>query len=89
MLFWMVILVAVPLYILLNQSRWGRYLFAIGSNKEAARLSGVNVKAVTYLAYIVSAILRRASSAFCSPCASASAIRPRATAGNCRRSPRR
>jgi ribose transport system permease protein len=54
MLFWMVIAVAVPLYILLNHSRWGRYLFAIGSNKEAARLSGVNVAAVTYLAYMVS-----------------------------------
>jgi len=53
MLFWMVILVAVPAYILLNQSRWGRYLFAIGSNAEAARLSGVNVKAMTYLAYVI------------------------------------
>jgi Branched-chain amino acid transport system / permease component len=46
MLFWMVIVVAVPAYILLSHSRWGRYLFAIGSNKEAARLSGVNVKAM-------------------------------------------
>src|SRR5271170_6921152 len=55
MLFWMVILVAVPAYILLNQSRWGRYLFAIGSNKEAARLSGVNVTAMIYLAYVLSA----------------------------------
>jgi ribose transport system permease protein len=55
MLFWMVIVVAVPAYLLLSQTRWGRYLFAIGSNKEAARLSGVNVKAVTYMAYIVSA----------------------------------
>ena len=55
MLFWMVIVVAVPTYLLLCQSRWGRYLYAIGSNKEAARLSGVNVKAVTYMAYIVSA----------------------------------
>ena len=55
-LFWMVIVVAIPLYILLNHTRWGRYLFAIGSNKEAARLSGVNVKAVTYLAYIVSGL---------------------------------
>jgi ribose transport system permease protein len=55
MLFWMVIVVAVPTYLLLCQSRWGRYLYAIGSNKEAARLSGVNVDAVTYMAYIVSA----------------------------------
>jgi len=56
MLFWMVILVAAPAYLLLNHSRWGRYLFAIGSNSEAARLSGVNVKAMTYLAYIISAL---------------------------------
>jgi ribose transport system permease protein len=55
MLFWMVVVIAIPAYVLLEQSRWGRYLFAIGSNKEAARLSGVNVKAITYLAYVVSA----------------------------------
>src|SRR5271166_5948899 len=55
MLFWMVIVVAVPLYILLTEYRWGRYLLVIGSNKEAAILSGVNVTAMTYLAYIISA----------------------------------
>src|SRR5271169_1602518 len=54
-LVWMVVLVAVPSHVFLNHSRWGRYLFAIGSNKEAARLSGVNVKAITYVAYVVSA----------------------------------
>ena len=56
-LFWMVVLVAVPAYVLLQHSRWGRYLFAIGSNAEAARLTGVNVKAMIYFAYIVSATL--------------------------------
>ena len=55
MLFWMVVVIAVPAYLLLSHSRWGRYLFAIGSNKEAARLSGVNVNVVTYMAYVVSA----------------------------------
>ena len=30
-------------YILLNKTRLGRYTYAIGSNEEAARLSGVNV----------------------------------------------
>ncbi len=54
-LFWMVILVAVPAYVLLQHTRWGRYLYAIGSNAEAARLTGVNVKAMIYLAYIISA----------------------------------
>jgi len=41
-LFWMVLVVAVPGYIFLHHSRFGRYLFAIGSNTEADRLSGVN-----------------------------------------------
>lgn len=54
-LFWMVILVAVPAYIFLHLSRWGRYLFAVGSNSEAARLSGVNVNRTIYMAYILSA----------------------------------
>ncbi|QRM53657.1 ABC transporter permease [Sinorhizobium sp. BG8] len=54
-LFWMVIVVAVPAYIYLHLSRWGRYLFAVGSNSEAARLSGVNVNRTIYTAYILSA----------------------------------
>jgi ribose transport system permease protein len=53
-LFWMVILVAIPAVIFLHLSRWGRYLFAVGSNREAARLSGVNVNWMIYLAYILS-----------------------------------
>ncbi|MFK0161402.1 ABC transporter permease [Rhizobium sp. NPDC090279] len=53
-LFWMVILVAIPAVIFLHLSRWGRYLFAVGSNREAARLSGVNVNRMIYLAYILS-----------------------------------
>lgn len=54
-LFWMVILVAIPAYVYLHLSRWGRYLFAVGSNREAARLSGVNVNRTIYTAYILSA----------------------------------
>jgi ribose transport system permease protein len=55
-LFWMVVVVAVPGYIFLHHSRFGRYLFAIGSNTEAARLSGVNTKRMMYVAYILSAL---------------------------------
>jgi ribose transport system permease protein len=55
MLFWMVIVVALPLHLLLAEYKWGRYLIVIGGNKEAALLSGVNVTAMTYLAYILSA----------------------------------
>lgn len=56
-LFWMVILVAAPAYVFLHLSKYGRYLFAIGSNREAARLSGVNVHQMLYIAYTLSAVL--------------------------------
>jgi ribose transport system permease protein len=55
-LFWMVAVVAIPAYVFLHQSRFGRYLFAIGSNMEAARLSGVNTTRMIYIAYILSAV---------------------------------
>lgn len=55
-LFWMVILVSVPAYIFLDHSRWGRYLFAVGSNRESARLSGVSVPRTIYLAYSLSGV---------------------------------
>jgi ribose transport system permease protein len=54
-LFLMVVLIAIPAYVFLHHSKWGRYIFSIGSNIEAARLSGVNVKAMIYVAYILSA----------------------------------
>jgi ribose transport system permease protein len=38
-------------WILLAKLRWGRYLYAVGANEEAARLSGVPVSRVKLLAY--------------------------------------
>jgi len=55
-LFWVVVGVAVPAYVLLHQTRWGRYIYATGSNPEAARLSGVNVNRTMYLAYVISSV---------------------------------
>lgn len=55
-LFWMVILVGIPAYVFLQHTRWGRYLFSVGSNAEAARLSGVNVDRTIYMAYTLSGL---------------------------------
>jgi ribose transport system permease protein len=55
-LFMVVVVVAVPAFVYLHLSKWGRYLYAVGSNPEAARLSGVNVNAVTATAYILSSL---------------------------------
>ena len=46
--------VAIIAFIVLTKTKLGRYIFAIGSNKEAARLSGVNVKKWEMMAYIIS-----------------------------------
>ena len=41
-------------FFILAKTRTGRHIYAIGSNIEAAKLSGVNVQAVTTKAYLVS-----------------------------------
>ncbi len=45
--------VAVICGLIMNKTRIGRYILSLGSNKEAARLSGVNVKKYQWLAYII------------------------------------
>jgi D-xylose transport system permease protein len=39
--------VAIAMTILMTQTRFGRYVFAIGGNPEAAALSGINTRAMT------------------------------------------
>lgn len=38
--------------VLMTQTKWGREVYAIGGNEEAARLSGINVKWSKTLAYV-------------------------------------
>lgn len=47
------LLVAAVCYIILNKTKAGRYILCLGSNKEAVRLSGVNVKKWEMLAYVI------------------------------------
>ena len=53
----LMIVLAIAASVLLNRSTLGRHLYAIGSNLEASRLSGVNVKGVTLFAYVLSGLL--------------------------------
>lgn len=50
---WMIVVVVVC-SVLLMRTRFGRYVFAIGGNEEAARLAGVNVARVKTLVYVIS-----------------------------------
>ncbi|AYF72887.1 ABC transporter permease [Nocardia yunnanensis] len=44
-------------WMFLARTRWGRVLYAIGANREAARLAGVRVGAYRSLAYVASGVL--------------------------------
>jgi rhamnose transport system permease protein len=48
---------AVVLSALLHATRFGRYLFAIGSNREAARFSGVPVARVRVTVFVLSGLM--------------------------------
>ena len=54
-------LVFLAAYVVLTQTVLGRYIYAIGGNEEAARLSGVNVTLYKTLAYVLSGVLSAVS----------------------------
>lgn len=49
--------VAVICSVVLNNTKAGRYILSLGSNKEAVRLSGVNVKKWEMLSYVICGML--------------------------------
>lgn len=51
------LVVAVVCAIILNKTKIGRYILSLGSNKEAVRLSGVNVKKWEMTAYVICGVL--------------------------------
>lgn len=54
--FWIAFFMFLLFFFILSKTRTGRHIYAIGSNIDAARLSGVNVVKTTAKAYLVSAI---------------------------------
>lgn len=58
------IVVAIICAVILNKTKTGRYILCLGSNKEAVRLSGVNVKKYEMLAYVICGILVGIASIF-------------------------
>jgi len=52
---WIALVLWIAFNFLLGRTRTGRHIYAVGSNVEAARLSGVSVTATTVKAFLVSA----------------------------------
>ena len=53
--------IAAAAMILMHATVYGRYLYAIGSNEEATRLSGVRTGRIKYMAYVLSSLLAAAA----------------------------
>lgn len=53
---WIAVVLWLIFDFILSKTRTGRHVYAIGSNIDAARLSGVNVHSTTIKAYMISAI---------------------------------
>jgi ribose/xylose/arabinose/galactoside ABC-type transport system permease subunit len=47
------LLCAVVAHIVLRYTRFGRHVYAVGGNPEAARLSGLNAQRITLLVYVI------------------------------------
>jgi ribose transport system permease protein len=54
----LILLIAYAIgWLVLNYTRFGRHVFALGDNDEAARLMGLNIDRVTILVYTISGML--------------------------------
>jgi ribose transport system permease protein len=62
--FIMFLVVAAVMGLVLHRSVFGRYLFAVGKNEEAARYSGIRTERIVAAAYIISGALAGLSSIY-------------------------
>lgn len=53
---WIMVILAAIMWWVMTRTVYGRQLYAIGGNGEAARLSGVRVRMITASAYVISAL---------------------------------
>jgi ribose transport system permease protein len=51
------IIIGVVMWVVLHRSVYGRYLFAVGRNEEAARYSGINSRRVIASAYVLCGLM--------------------------------
>ena len=54
---WIFLGIVVGGWVLLNRTRFGRYVVAVGGNREAARIAGVPVRKVIFSVYVLSGLM--------------------------------
>ena len=55
--FILMLIVAALMWVALHRSIYGRYVFAVGRNEDAARHSGINTRRVVATAYVIAGLL--------------------------------
>jgi ribose transport system permease protein len=58
------LVISVVMWVVLHRSVFGRYLYAIGKNEEAARYSGIRTGRMTIAAYVICGLLTALSAIF-------------------------
>jgi rhamnose transport system permease protein len=56
-LVWMSVVIAVVYYFVLKYTPFGRQIYAVGSNREAAHLRGINYKFVLFMIFTITGLL--------------------------------
>ena len=51
------VIVLIICFVLLYKTRYGRYVFAVGGNQNAAHVSGINTKKIIFSVYILAGVL--------------------------------
>ena len=62
--FFFMLIVAAVMWVVLHRTAFGRYLYAVGRNEEAARFSGIRTDLVITAAYVTCGLLTALSSIF-------------------------
>src|SRR5215218_1224108 len=67
--------IAILGWVVLNRTRYGRYVIAVGGNREAARIAGVPVRRIIFSVYVLSGLLAGVATVLlCSRLGSASPV---------------
>ncbi|MCL2878802.1 MAG: ABC transporter permease [Treponema sp.] len=59
---WIFIILAVAFHLLLNNTRFGRYVCAVGANEQVARYSAINVQLIKLIPYAITGVTVAVSS---------------------------
>jgi ribose transport system permease protein len=56
-LFWIMVLIAITLWLVYNRTALGREILAVGANRRAAQMSGLNQRTILMKTHVLSALL--------------------------------